>query len=94
MFYRQQSVSHREGQLHFHFRKCRVICVSDLLHRPEARYSDGRKKHHLVNKEQFKTMKSDFPDSFLFGLIGKTNRSKKKDVRISRWEAVRKDFLE
>lgn len=51
-------------------------------------------KHHLVNKEQFKTMKPDFPDSFLSSLIGKTNRSNKKAVRISRWEAVRKGFLE
>lgn len=39
-------------------------------------------------------MKPDFPDSFLSGLIGKTNRSEKKTVRISRWEVVRKDFLE
>lgn len=35
------------------------------------------KKHYLVNKDQLKSMKPDFPNSFLFGLIGKTDLKRK-----------------
>lgn len=49
--------------------------------KPEIMYSEVWKKHHLVNKMQCKTVKPDFPDSFLCGLVGKTSRSEPKAVR-------------
>lgn len=36
------------------------------FNRPETKYSESWETHHLVNKEQRKNLKPDFPDSFLF----------------------------